>query len=301
MNLGAFREAWGIEPEPTNLRGLLRITRAWLAGKTSQQKVEESLHAMLRTIEAAQEETRLELRTSNWGPHLTGLVEQQLEAYAQVRRALARLGVALRDRAVVGEDLECVELGLEALESVSLTIERDLAEPHCPNCGQPGFDVCTTCNLEVLIPVPDDARFSPCTEEVVLAPEYQRVFHLYEDVLEGRVRLTRLLNSLAPLESRLQEKANISRILLHQGKSLDGMSRIPELVAESLDGLDQMREAGESREMLDLAQGWDRVFRAALELNDVMAGIARAAGRAPATPSRRSQLVTDSVVLSNER
>ncbi|MCA9790135.1 MAG: hypothetical protein KC910_00005, partial [Candidatus Eremiobacteraeota bacterium] len=241
----------------------------------------------------------VELRSSNWGPHLTGLVEQQLEAYGQVRRSLARLGVAVRDRAVVKEDLECIELALEALESISLTIERDLAEPHCPGCGQPGFDVCTTCNLEVLIPVPEDARFTPCAEEVVLAPEYQRVFHLYEDVLAGKVTLLRLLNSLAPLESRLQEKANIARILIHQGQALEGMGRIPELVAESLDGLDQMREAGESREMLDLAQGWDRVFRAALDLNDVMDGIARASGRAPAL-SRRTQGTSDSVVLSHE-
>lgn len=261
IDLSVYREGLGVAPDPTTIRGLMRLVQQFLEGRTDPADLEAGIGTLRRVIEQAAHETRQELRQDWLDESLRRLIGEQLTCFEEVLSSLTRLEQALSHPELLEGELDRLGAVLAALEACNEALGAEAVEPQCPRCGLLCDDRCPTCGLEALIPPPEEA-FRPAPESAVLPAEYAVVYRRYLEVLDGRTTLSDLLATLDPVEQILLEAAARADLIARAPAPLGwDLPDLAAMVAEALGGLEQMRNTAITRELYDLSLGWDRLFR----------------------------------------
>ncbi|MBI3929169.1 MAG: hypothetical protein HY319_26730 [Armatimonadetes bacterium] len=247
--------------------------RDWLAGGSRPPL--EAVESVLRKVEQAAAETERELlEQPDVDPELRGSMEGCLDAYELLREGLQGVCRSLSSdrREEAGVTLAILEAGSEELQhhrrAVAAWLEAPL--PRCPRCGSAGPDWhCPGCRLDRLVP-DADAVSSSSWETATLPPDFLLVHEAYRALQLGEGPLNRLLESVLPLEARMRSALTLSQ------------REHPEIACAAqlcLEGIEDLREATETRAMKSVNQGWRQIFEAGRRLQELMPGILQAAGR----------------------
>ncbi|MBI3927340.1 MAG: hypothetical protein HY319_17515 [Armatimonadetes bacterium] len=277
VDMHAFEDAWDVDPEPGDLRSLIRVAELWLAGESDESLLVRSLERVQIVLGEALRDTRRDLREqSSLHPRMLEPIKDQIVCYQELLEALGEMGRALELREQNQVRCRLHELRVQRTRLVSSCDELDAVRMslQCPRCGGPGPDRCRECGLELLLPAPPNA-YRPLEAEAMLGAEYQAVYLAWEGVLDARLSLSGLLPPLERLEDHLHEVRG--RAALMPPEALErcrDLIHVPSAVEEALEGVEQMRQTVSSRRVLDLLEGWEKIFRGAVALQEIGGSLA---------------------------
>lgn len=290
----------------STVKGLMAYARRWLTGAVPADDLRPALHTMRARIQQAAVDTKADLdKAGTLDPALRDPVERSYEGYLAIGDALDEMLEALDANAapLFKQSLSMLEDVSEEMSAAQREIKLWMfgTDPRCPKCGiSDESQRCKGCDLDFLIP-DVDAAMDQSQRTGFLRQEYLDVFKAYVGVISGECRLPRLWAALNPLEELLgQFHALAGQIMSVEGGADVGRA-LEACLEDSLDGIDRMRMAAESRQMIDLNQGWNQIFDSALHLQHIVPELARTAGQEDTAHSVQAQMgSTDSISISGD-
>lgn len=294
----------------STINGIIRYLDLWLTGdrSTSKESLKQGCLEMASILKNAIVETEGELsQTGETDESLAEPVESCIIAYERLRDIV--LDIAETSSQGPGDDLqdylEELEEAAEFLGRAQQDLNTWLQAPvaRCPRCGRHEGDPCPVCHLELLFPDPQggtESRF----RSALLPQEYGPVFDAYTAVRNGERTLSELINLLPPLEKNTREYVASVTASLSQHPDSTSLLQAKETLTELLDGIRQIRHSWDSRKMVDLQDGWTKVFRSSVRFEklrlELLEEFGGDQGRAKLAQERRQRSLQDSVSLSFE-
>jgi len=267
-----LRTTFGSSPDTTTVKGLRQYIALWLKGHDSAPSdgLERGCQEMAARLHQAYLATEADLYR-NGEPHesLADPIKRCIEAYLHLQEVTEDIGEAVKrgDRTEVKVlDEEMVE-GAEYLEQAQRDLEEWVSQPvlRCPRCGGQDDDPCPKCGLELMIPDPKGG--SPSGDRSALLPlQYGKVFDTYEAVRGGKVTLSTLLNLLPTVDKEALNFENLVRAAREQAGGEGSLPETEEALVRLREGLEEMYDTARTRRMVQLQNGWVKVFRSAVSL-----------------------------------
>ncbi len=262
--LQGLKEALGVEEEPAaTVRGVLRMTREWLAGNFDVEELKDSIEVVLGEAEGILVGYEAQLSQSgrlhpSFRSHVIGVIE----GYNEVCDALSGIGENLdEDGDEVAARVEDLAAAAErtARHYQAVTEWNSGSRPVCPLCAYKAKQEETSCpECEVLLLIHDPNP--PDLPVITVGQEYVNIHNACAGVATGRGSVGQLLSALAVAERSMQETRN----LLTQVDRNDLVA----LADECLGGLARMARVQSSCQVADLNRGWLQATQAVLALNE---------------------------------
>ncbi|MEE4247448.1 MAG: hypothetical protein V2I33_18725, partial [Kangiellaceae bacterium] len=164
-------------------------------------------------------------------------------------------------------------------------------------------DPCPACGLELLFPDPQGGAASKF-ESAVLPQEYGPIFDAYTAVRNGERALSELIRLLPSIEKNAREYLASVRSSLNQKPHSASLLQANETLLDLNDGIHQIKQTWESRKMVDLQDGWSKVFQSSMRFEKVrlelLEELGGEEGQAKLAQERKQLSLQDSVTLSFE-
>lgn len=250
-------------PDPSRLEGLLECLRA---AEMDPDELTGHLLRMQTRIQEAHRDRQSSFveRSQRLSPEVASLIEVNLRACQLLDETLGKLAESA--------DLQTIEVYEQAvrdfLESSDKIAELATSSiPVCPRCGSRGDDpLCTTCDLDRLIPDPDVLEME--YNRALVGEEFLAVYQAYADLVEGEANLEPLLQALQGLELSLLEAQALAEQAAEDSPPHQELLNIINLAIE---GVNRMHAVQENRLTRELHEGWNQIFGAALVVHQLLA------------------------------
>jgi hypothetical protein len=294
----------------STINGIIRYLDLWLKGdrSTSKEALKQGCLKMASILKNATVETERELsQTGETHESLAEPVESCIIAYERLRDIVLDIAEtsSQEHEDALQDYLEELEEAADFLGRAQQELNTWLHAPiaRCPRCGGHDGDPCPVCHLDLLFPDPQggtESRFSSAS----LPQEYGPVFNTYTAVRNGERKLSELINLLPPVEKNAREyMASVTASLTQQPHSTS-LLQAKDTLTELHDGIRQIRHTWDSRKMVDLQDGWTKVFRSSVRFErlrlELLEEFGGEQGRAKLAQERRQLSLQDSVTLSFE-
>ena len=250
-------------PDLSRLEGLLECLRS---GELDPEELSGHLLRMQSRIQETHRDRQGSYaeRRHLLSPEVSALIERNLGACQDLDESLGVLAVEPNEE-VLGVYERATR---EFLESSDQLLELAASShPVCPRCGSRGDEnLCSTCQLDRLIPDPDvaDMEYS----RAVVGEEFLAVYQAYAQVVEGEASLEPLLQALQSLELSLLEAQALAEQAAEDSPPHEALLVI---INEAVEGVNRMHAVQENRLTRELHQGWGLVFRAAVVVQQLLA------------------------------
>ncbi|MBI3925541.1 MAG: hypothetical protein HY319_08380 [Armatimonadetes bacterium] len=259
-------------PEGTTIKGLVQLVEMWLQGRIESGHLVPILDAMAGTVSQAAFATERDIRAAGpMAPELREPAEVSLDAYRNMVAAIEGIqhGVTEDSASTVEAELQALRNSTEDLLAAQEAFQAwmESPAPACPRCGATDLSWCTPdCPGELFIP-DREAVMGQSQQTATLGPDHVRAFEAYSKVVSGEARLAVLLEALKPLAHQLETARASAQAVSHQGEGdPETLEEVLDALLDSLDGIDQVRRAAQSRRMSDINQGWRKVFTGAVRV-----------------------------------
>ena len=294
----------------STIKGIIRYLELWLKSdpSTSAKFLKQGCLKMVDILENAIAETEKELnQTGETDESLAEPVENSIIAYERLRDIILDIteNAGKEPRDTLQDYLEELEEAAEFLGCAQQDLNSWLNTPiaRCPRCGGHAGDPCPVCRLELLFPDPQGGTDSKFKSDV-LPQEYGPVFDAYTAVRNGERTLSDLIRLLPSIENNTREYIASVTSSLTQKPNSASLLQARETLIDLNDGINQMNHTWESRKMIDLQDGWSKVFQSSVRFQELRLKLLEEfggeEGQAKLAQERKSLSLQDSVTLSFE-
>ena len=268
--------------DPNTVKGLLAYCKQWLDGSVEAEALNDPCALMAnRLSEGANASAESLQANQQLQEDQFANLERNVEAYRAISDVLTELPelAAAEKTEEYREAIATFEAERQVVLDCQEFIQAQYDESilRCPGCGDTSEEaVCEDCQLVKMYPDPtilEQGEFKTGS----LSSTHGRVFDAYREVLAGKLSLPGLFETLPDLEAHLTELDTMSSEILAVEA---GDEELPEAFSEGMgfiksvqseltnawNGVQRMRQSGESLQMKDLIRGWDQVFEASLSI-----------------------------------
>lgn len=275
------------KPKTDNLVGLLQSLRDLSQSPQDEalrKEIREGSMALARGFHQATLETEADIKKLPDYSPLLDLYDTTLNSYEMSQKVIDH--IRTEPSALDESELAQVIADLEvALEEMRMDQEQwaDWLNGKAPRCSRCGYTdtkggSCPDCKVDLLIPDPRPQESSNNTR-AVLGPEYVQAYQAYAQLQDGHLSLGHFYRALQPLQKSIHQwDMLVSQGGLAELSDGDLTASLSASVERSVNGLHQLLQAQETRRWVDINQGWDTVFQAAVALQQDLPRLHRAMG-----------------------
>lgn len=284
--LSALQNNYGDgSPPPTDtstVKGLLIFCKQWLDGTVETEALQKPCELMANRLEEGANVSADNLEANEQiQEEQAANLERNIEAYRAIADVLHELP-GLASDGKTEEYLKAIEVFeferqavLDCQERIQAQYDENVL--RCPGCGSSDEDpLCEDCQLIRMYPDPTILEQGEL-KTGTLSDVHGRVFDAYRKVLSGKLSLPRLFETLPPLEAHLRElddmSSNVLSIKADDEEATEGfqegLSFIKRIQAEvhlARNGVERIKQTGETLKMRDLIRGWDQVFESSVAI-----------------------------------
>ena len=282
--LAALQSNYGtgdtVVDDVNTVRGLLSFCKKWPEGLVRAEALNNPCLAMAAQLREAAAQLEPDLQDNpEMAQEMREPIARTMEGYLAIADALEELPEFARDNNVndfvdnIGAFEEERQAILDAQDKIQLQLSGNVR--LCPRCGSSGeASDCETCFLTRLYPDPKPASIPPGQNVQGL---YGKVFRAYHRAISGDHSLQVLWGALELLEEHLESLLSTRKQFTKRLDSgdLSGQRQVEAEITETLlaaaekqvalalKGIERMKTAQESFQVLDLSRGWEDIYHAA--------------------------------------
>lgn len=284
-SIDQFLAAWqspGGEPDPTTLTGLSRVLEFILEDPDNEALAEElnrGVEHLTNSVSTAIWDTQVEVARLPEHSSLLRIYDLQLSAYDEIEEILNEIN---EPREYDLEDAkDALDSTISDLKTSQYLWQKWLNDPspRCSRCGYHGGlgMECPDCDTDLLYP-DRRAREELYSGQAVLGAEYKQAYDTYRSLGDGAAKLQNLVLCLEPIRTKAAQWGGMLKGIDSTLLEEDVRQELNAAAKATIQGLDLISQAQETREWTDINDGWNKIFKAAKSIQLALPSLYRALG-----------------------